>query len=193
MAQAVFHKSQRVYVKPVGTYALIERVIPHWVKGVEEPLRIVYDCGLGREFKATELVSEDSRRGQSADRSADQSLLEQWRLERKQNRHIVPEETMHHPYPGTFPVIQTDDIDWGGWRVPGAEYNRDPARIEYQARMIANSPDMLRVCKAVVSLSEAANTAQIDELQEIAKTARTVLRHIYDKFDLTTAPAVAAE
>ena len=27
MAKALFHKNQRVYVKPVGTWALIERVV----------------------------------------------------------------------------------------------------------------------------------------------------------------------
>ena len=28
MAKAQFHKNQRVYVKPVGTWALVERVDP---------------------------------------------------------------------------------------------------------------------------------------------------------------------
>ena len=59
MAKAQFHKSQRVYVKPVGTWALIERVVPHWAKGIDEPIRIHYDVGLGREFAAEELLSEE--------------------------------------------------------------------------------------------------------------------------------------
>ena len=42
MAKALFHKSQRVFVKPVGTWALIEKVVPHWVKDVDEPLRVTY-------------------------------------------------------------------------------------------------------------------------------------------------------
>ena len=42
MAKAQFHKNQRVYVKPVGTWALVERVVPHWAKGIEEPLRVYY-------------------------------------------------------------------------------------------------------------------------------------------------------
>ena len=37
MAKAQFHKNQRVYVKPVGTWALIEHVVPHWAKGLDEP------------------------------------------------------------------------------------------------------------------------------------------------------------
>ena len=48
MAKALFHKSQRVFVKPVGTWATVEHVVPHWVKDVNEPLRVTYDCGLGR-------------------------------------------------------------------------------------------------------------------------------------------------
>ncbi len=59
MAKAQFHKNQRVYVKPVGTWALIEHVVPHWAKGIDEPIRIHYDVGLGREFAAEELLSEE--------------------------------------------------------------------------------------------------------------------------------------
>ena len=40
MAKAQFHKNQRVYVKTVGTWALIEKVMPQWAKGLDEPLRI---------------------------------------------------------------------------------------------------------------------------------------------------------
>ncbi|HSC19340.1 MAG TPA: hypothetical protein VLC74_10530, partial [Rhizomicrobium sp.] len=58
MAKASFHKNQRVFVRPVGTWALVERVIPHWAKGLDEPIRIYYDVGLGREFAAEELQSE---------------------------------------------------------------------------------------------------------------------------------------
>ena len=70
MAKASFHKNQRVYVKPVGTWALIEHVVPHWAKGIDEPIRIHYDVGLGREFAAEELLSEEPL-GQSPRRSAD--------------------------------------------------------------------------------------------------------------------------
>lgn len=56
MAKAQFHKHQRVYVKPVGSWAVVEKVVPHWTKGLDEPLRIFYDVGLGREFDADELT-----------------------------------------------------------------------------------------------------------------------------------------
>lgn len=183
MAKALFHKSQRVYVKPVGTYALIEKVVPHWVKGVEEPLKVTYDCGLGREFKASELRSEDSLRGQSGPQETHECPYEQWRLERHANRYISPEETAHHPYPGTYPVVQTDDKDWGGWRVPGAEYNRDPALIEYQARILVGSPDMLRVCKALVNFFEVRPQSIPDDLKDPVNQAHSVLRFVYEQAD----------
>ena len=46
-------------MKPVGTWALIEHVVPLWAKGLDEPIRIHYDVGLGREFAAEELLSEE--------------------------------------------------------------------------------------------------------------------------------------
>jgi len=58
MAKAKFHKSQRVFVKPVGTWAYVEAVVPKWVKGCEEPIKIAYDCGMGREFSQEELEEE---------------------------------------------------------------------------------------------------------------------------------------
>ena len=34
MAKAKYHKSQRVLVKPVGTWAYVEAVVPKWIKGL---------------------------------------------------------------------------------------------------------------------------------------------------------------
>jgi hypothetical protein len=180
MAKALFHKSQRVYVKPVGTYALIEKVIPHWVKGVEEPLRVTYDVGLGREFTAGELVSEDTMRGRTTDAVHEDALLEQWRIQRQRNRWQGDGDTAHHPYPGTYPVVLTDDSDWGGWRVPGAEYNRDPARIEHQARMIVNSPDLVRICKSLLQTAQRNKADVPAEMLPALKRASAILRHVYD-------------
>jgi hypothetical protein len=60
MAKAKYHKSQRVFVKPVGTWAYVEAVVPKWVKGCEEPIKITYDCGMGREFAQEELEEESA-------------------------------------------------------------------------------------------------------------------------------------
>src|SRR5689334_18033690 len=111
MARAQFHKNQRVYVRPVGTWALIERVVPHWTKGLEEPLRVLYDVGLGREFGADELQGEESEPPAAGE--------EPWRVVRAPNKWQSPSETVNHPYPGTHPVIVTGEVEWGGWRVPG--------------------------------------------------------------------------
>ena len=82
MAKAVFHKHQRVFVGPVGTWALVEQVKPHWVKDVEEPIRIAYDCGLGRDFTADELAAEQ----------ADNVEAGHWRVLRAKNKWQTIEE-----------------------------------------------------------------------------------------------------
>lgn len=185
MAKALFHKNQRVFVKPVGTWALIEKVIPHWVKDVQEPLRVTYDVGLGREFMAGELVSESAANKRDAGNAAseDDDSLDNWRIFRMRNKWQDTEAQSHHPHPGTFPVVITDEQDWGGWRVPGAEYDRDAARIEHQARIIVNSPEMLRVLKQVADF--AANRAEDlpDDLIPAVKRAGLILRNVYDVVD----------
>jgi len=190
MAKTLFHKAQRVYVKPVGTYSLVEKVIPYWVKGVDEPLRVTYDVGLGREFTAGELVSEDTMRGRNNDPANDDVLLEQWRIQRQHNRCHGEGESSHHPHPGTYPVILTDDNDWGGWRVPAAEYHRDPARIEHQARMIVNAPDLVRICKTLLQSLQLNKDAVPAEMLPVLKRASLILRHVYD---VSEQPAQAAE
>ncbi|WP_233245801.1 hypothetical protein [Marinicauda salina] len=167
MAKAQFHKHQRVYVHPVGTWAAIEHVKPQWVRGVEEPVKIFYDCGLGRDFAADELAAEHVEDGDAG----------RWRLMRAKNKWQTPEECGHHPYPGTFPVVVTDDHDWGGWRVPAAEYDRDPARIEAQARLVTNAPRLLglgeRVAKLVAENPDAAPD-MIEIAREFDKVSRAV-------------------
>jgi hypothetical protein len=58
MAKAQFQRHQRVWVECVGTWATIDKVTPVWAKGFDEPVRITYDVGLGREFLAQELQAE---------------------------------------------------------------------------------------------------------------------------------------
>ena len=55
MARAQFQKGQKVWVECVGAWAQIEKVQPVWAKGFEEPVKVTYDVGLGREFQANEL------------------------------------------------------------------------------------------------------------------------------------------
>ena len=152
--------------------------LPQWVKGMDEPLRIHYDVDLGRDFNANELQSEETLNQRNSDDS--QLLLEQWRVFRAKNRWGNDDDNRNHPHPGTVPVVQTDENDWGGWRVPGSEYDRDPHRIEYQARLIANSPNMLKLLKKVVDMVSHAPENYPSEMREVARTGVHILRHIYD-------------
>ncbi|MEM9740920.1 MAG: hypothetical protein AAF829_13775 [Pseudomonadota bacterium] len=179
MAKALFHKNQRVFVKPVGTYALIEQVIPHWVKDVPEPLRVTYDVGLGREFTGGELVSE-AKLNERSGLTGDDVEAEEWRIFRMKNRwQATGEDTGHHPYPGTFPIVMTDEHDWGGWRVPGSEYDRDPGKIEHQARLISNSPHMLRQMRLFVKFASENPHDLPEEMLRVAKQCAAIVRDVY--------------
>jgi hypothetical protein len=172
MAKAQFHKNQRVYVKTVGTWALIEKVLPQWTKGLDEPLRIFYDVGLGREFAAEELQSDVIQHSALAGDS------EQWRLVRARNKWKSAEECAHHPYPGTHPQVVTGDTDWGGWRVPGAEYDLYPEKVEYQARMIVNAPKMAALLKALIEKIRLEPENVPDDITTLAQEAVSILRYI---------------
>lgn len=181
MAKAEFHKSQRVFVEPVGTWALIESVIPHWVKDVPEPLRITYDCGLGREFQAHELVSQKvmQQRNRDAGESDEDIFLDQWSIDRKIAKWRT-DGAQTEANPATFPVVVTDDSEWGGWRVPGAEYDRDPKRIEHQARMIVNTPDMMRLLRKLAEYGSEAPEDIPENLKPIIKRSGSILQFIYE-------------
>ena len=171
MAKAQFHKNQRVYVKPVGTWALIERVVPHWAKGIDEPIRIHYDVGLGREFAAEELLSEEPL----PDRPEQNG---HWRVVRARNKWQPTEDCARHPVPGTYPVVITGESDWGGWRVPGAEYDLDPAKVEEQARLIASAPQLAGFANALVDWARKSGEDMPNELAELAHRAQDVLSDV---------------
>jgi hypothetical protein len=172
MAKAQFHKNQRVYVKPVGTWALIERVLPQWTKGLDEPLRVFYDVGLGREFAAEELQSETPVAEAKTDGS------ENWRILRARNKWQPAEDCARHPVPGTFPVVITGDADWGGWRVPGAEYDLNPEKVERQARLIASAPRLIDFATNLVNWARRSGEEMPTELVTLAHDAQDLLTHV---------------
>jgi hypothetical protein len=188
MAKAVFHKGQRVFVKPVATWAAIESVNPQWVKGVEEPLRVTYDVGLGRDFQAHELAAEES-----APAKPDLIEIENWRVLRAVNRLSADTRDPRHPSPGTFPVVVTDEKDWGGWRVPMAEYERDPARIEQQARVMANALRLMRVARELTEFAQDHPHETPGQLADLARQAEIVLAAIYHHPKPSLEPVAAAE
>jgi hypothetical protein len=168
MAHAQFHKHQRVYVRPVGTWAQVERVIPHWTKGLESPIRIHYDVGLGREFTPDELQAESTAGSVTEDG-------DQWRVTRARNKWQADTETATHPYPGTHPVVVTGESEWGGWRVPGAEYALSPIRIERQARIIAVAPRLASVVRKLAEWSKKSRAAVPESLSEVVRECREVM------------------
>ena len=133
MAKAQYHKNQRVFVKPIGTWALVERVVPHWTKGLEEPIRVLYDVGLGREFGADELQADGEHRQHRRRRTIGASCAPA-----TNGRPIRKPRTIRFPAPIRW--CMTGEAEWGGWRVPGSEYALSPTRIEKQARLIAHAP-----------------------------------------------------
>jgi hypothetical protein len=172
MAKAQFHKNQRVYVRPVGTWALVERVVPHWAKGIEEPLRIYYDVGLGREFAAEELQNEEPVNGTAPNGG------HAWRIMRARNKWQPAEDCARHPQPGTFPVVITGDTEWGGWRVPGAEYDLDPLAVEHQARLIASAPQLMVFANGLVDWARKSGEDMPNALAELAHNAQDILAQV---------------
>lgn len=186
MAKAQFHRNQKVWVSTVGTWATIEKIVPIWAKGFGEPVRITYDVGLGREFLTHELQAED----QAADPGAAGAEGSSWRVLRARNKWQQPEDCPHHPYPGTYPVVVTDPQDWGGWRVPGAEYDRDPVKLEAQARLIAQAPSLLAIARELHAMVDEAPDDAPPEVQALATRCAAILRDITQ---VAAAPASISE
>jgi hypothetical protein len=45
-----------VLVEPLGVNATIKRIIPVWRYGETEPVKVYFDCGLGKTFDEFELM-----------------------------------------------------------------------------------------------------------------------------------------
>jgi hypothetical protein len=172
MAKATFQRNQKVWVDSVGAWAVIEKIEPVWAKGFEEPLRVTYDVGLGRPFLAHELRPEDPI---GVEASADEPA---WRLMRARNKWQTSEDCADHPFPGTYPIVVTDITDWGGWRVPGAEYDRDPRKIEFQARLIAQAPGLRAIVRELLDLFAEAPEDAPPAVEELARKAMAIERFL---------------
>lgn len=173
MAKAIFQKNQRVWVESVGAWAIVERLVPIWAKGFDSPVRVNYDLGLGKDFQAHEL-----RAAQDADEPVG-SDAPRWRLLRAHNKWQEVEACSHHPFPGTHPVVVTDTNDWGGWRTPGAEYDRDPYKMEFQARLISQSPRLLDIARRLAAIVAESPGAPA-ELQHLANESKKIDQYLRD-------------
>ena len=85
-------------------------------------------------------------------------------------------------------MVVTDKADWGGWRVPGAEYDRDPDQIEFQARLIAAAPRLMALAERLAASVDEAPDDAPPEMLMLAREARTVLKSVTD---VLTAPSEA--
>lgn len=175
MAKAVFQRNQKVWVESVGAWAVIEKIVPIWAKGFDEPVRVTYDVGLGREFHAHELKPEDKVEDADGGVAGDS-----WRLMRAKNKWQQEQDCAHHPFPGTYPVVVTDAADWGGWRTPGAEYDRDPHRIERQARLIASAPRLQQIARELMQLVSESPEDAPPAVLELARRAAAIERYVLE-------------
>jgi hypothetical protein len=162
-------------------------VLPQWVKGLEEPLKVHYDVGLGREFAASELTADKA----AAPVDDDAQDFGSWRIYRARNRWREADEVGSHPHPGTYPVVATDEKNWGGWRVPSAEYDRDPQAIEFQARIIEAAPHLLRVARGLVQFAREHSEDMPAELLELARKSALLVRRVYETADQAAPPRAA--
>ena len=174
MAKTVFQRNQKVWVESVGAWATIEKIVPIWAKGFDEPVRVTYDVGLGREFQAHELKPEDRVDEDGGAATAN------WRILRARNKWQQDSDCLHHPYPGTYPVVVTDINDWGGWRTPGAEYDRDPRKMEFQARLIAAAPQLHALARQLIELAADSPDDAPPALVAIAQRASAIERALHE-------------
>ena len=188
MARAQFQKGQKVWVECVGAWATVEKVQPVWAKGFDEPVRVTYDVGLGREFTGGELML--------AAEDVAGTDVGNWRVLRARNKWQAEEDCLHHPQPGTYPVVVTDSADWGGWRVPGAEYDRDPPRIEFQARLIAAAPRLMQLAESLMDLVAESPDDAPPAVLALAHQARDTLQPVTETLEAAptrlSSPAAAA-
>lgn len=175
MAKAVFQRNQKVWVESVGAWAIIEKIVPIWAKGFDEPVRVTYDVGLGREFHAHELKPEDK-----VDEADGGIAGDSWRLMRAKNKWQQEQDCAHHPFPGTYPVVVTDPADWGGWRTPGAEYDRDPAKIERQARLIASAPRLQAIVRELIQMVSENPEDAPPAVLDMARRAAAIERYVQE-------------
>jgi hypothetical protein len=173
MAKAKYHKAQRVFVKPVGTWAYVEAVVPNGSKAATSPSRSPNDCGMGRDFAQEEL--EEEFKASSSVRATAPARL---RVLRSQNRWKSAEQRGHHPYPGTLSTVVTSERDWSGWRVPGSEYDLDPHRIEHQAQMIAHAPVFVKLLEDFVQYADSGAEDLSGDLTKLAEVVRRVLDEV---------------
>ena len=109
--------------------------------------------------------------------------VEEWRVVRARNKWQSNEESALHPYPGTYPVVITSENEWGGWRVPGAEYALSPTRIERQARLMTCTPRMAAIIKGLAALEKIPAADVPATLEDLVAKCRDINAFLDDAHD----------
>jgi hypothetical protein len=73
-------------------------------------------------------------------------------------------------------MIVTAERDWGGWRVPGAEYDLDPYRIEPE--IIVRAPIFMKLLEKFVEHAELEPENLSDDLTKLAQIARRIISEV---------------
>jgi replication-associated recombination protein RarA len=89
-------------------------------------------------------------------------------------------------------VVVTDRQDWGGWRVPGSEYDRDPAKIEFQARLLASAPKLLALVRDFNAMVFEDPDQATPEMMKLAKQAAAMLQYVNDTVQAPAGTEAAA-
>ena len=75
-------------------------------------------------------------------------------------------------------MVITGEAEWGGWRVPGAEYDLDPQKVEMQARLIASAPQLVSFANGLVEWARKSGEDMPNALVELAHSAQDILAHV---------------
>jgi hypothetical protein len=76
--------------------------------------------------------------------------------------------------------------------VPGAEYDRDPRKIEFQARLIASAPALHGIIRALVELVGEAPDDAPGDLQALVRKDMAVERYMQEIPAASGEPALTA-
>jgi len=77
----------------------------------------------------------------------------------------------------------TGQAEWGGWRVPGAEYDLDPMRIERQARLIACAPLLECFAEELINWARKSGEEMPSSLADLAHQAQDILARVHESGD----------
>ncbi len=76
---------------------------------------------------------------------------------------------MMHSFQETDQLGVMKSIAKRAWRVPMAEYDRDPARIEHQARIVASALRLMRVARELIQFTQEFSHETPEQLLDLAR------------------------